>query len=65
MIWIYFIIGLAYWFLNTVVRKLDAREDFLLPLLWFFAWPFFLIIWIIIVIIGKVGEYKNKYKNTY
>lgn len=47
---IYLLIGLAYWALNSFVRKLDTDGDWLLPLVWFLAWPLAFASWAIILI---------------
>lgn len=45
---IYFLIGLSYWALNSFVRKLDTEGDWLLPIVWFIAWPLAFASWFII-----------------
>lgn len=49
MLAIYLIIGLLYWALNAFVRKLETDGDYLLPLVWFLAWPLAAITWLIIL----------------
>lgn len=49
MLAIYLIIGLLYWSLNSFVRKLETDGDYLLPLVWFLAWPLAFITWLIIL----------------
>ena len=56
MLALYFIIGLLYWTLNAFVRKLDTDGDWLLPLVWFLAWPLAAVSWLLIGI-NKVFEY--------
>lgn len=50
MIAVYLIIGLLYWSLNSFVRKLDTDGDWLLPLVWFLAWPLAAVSWFLIFI---------------
>lgn len=56
MLFIYLIIGLLYWALNSFVRKLETDGDWLLPLVWFLAWPLALLSWALILI-NAVFEY--------
>lgn len=56
MLALYFIIGLLYWTLNAFVRKLETDGDWLLPLVWFLAWPLAAVSWLLIGI-NKVFEY--------
>jgi len=53
---IYFTIGLLYWGLNSFVRKLEIDGDWLLPLIWFVAWPL-PVIALILVGLEKVVAY--------
>lgn len=60
---IYFTIGFLYWALNSFVRKLDTDGDWLLPIVWFFAWPLPLLAWCSIAIglvIYELGEWIRK-----
>lgn len=50
MIVAYLIVGLLYWGLNSFVRKLDTDGDWLLPIVWFFAWPLAAVSWFLILI---------------
>lgn len=60
MILAYFIIGLMYWALNSFVRKLETNDDWMLPLVWLFAWPIAFLTWVVIFIMWIVEEVKNK-----
>lgn len=51
----YFLIGLCYWALNSFVRKLETAGDWLLPLVWFIAWPLALLAWISIGVQHVLG----------
>lgn len=42
---IYFSIGFIYWFINSFIRKLEVDENWLLPLVWFIAWPLPILAW--------------------
>ena len=53
---IYFTVGLLYWGLNSFVRKLEIDGDWLLPLIWFVAWPL-PVIALILVGLEKVVAY--------
>jgi hypothetical protein len=46
---IYLLIGLIYWLINSFVRKLETDGDYLLPMVWFLAWPLAAITWLIIL----------------
>jgi hypothetical protein len=46
---IYLLIGLIYWLINSFVRKLETDGDYLLPIVWFLAWPLAAITWLIIL----------------
>lgn len=64
IIMIYLIIGLAYWAVNSFVRKLEIDGDWLLPLVWFLAWPLAAITWLFILATWTVDYLKHKfYKN--
>lgn len=56
MIAVYLIIGLLYWALNSFIRKLETDGDWLLPLVWFLAWPLAAISWLLILV-NKLFEY--------
>lgn len=45
---LYLLIGLIYWAINSFVRKLDTEGDWLLPIVWFIAWPLAFAYWFII-----------------
>ena len=49
---VYFLIGLMYWAVNFFVRKLhrenDNHEGWFLATSWFFFWPMFFFMWILI-----------------
>lgn len=66
---IYILIGLAYWALNSFVRKLETGGDWLLPLVWFLAWPIAFLSWAalffekLLLIIGDWLETKNRTKH--
>jgi hypothetical protein len=53
---IYLLIGLIYWLINSFVRKLETDGDYLLPIVWFLAWPLAAITWFIILIVW-IKEY--------
>lgn len=53
---LYLLIGLAYWALNSFVRKIETAGDWLLPLVWFLAWPLAFISWGVIFA-GKGFEF--------
>jgi len=61
----YFIIGLMYWALNSFVRKLETAGDWLLPLVWFLAWPIAFVTWLVVFIMWIVEEVKNKRFNKH
>jgi len=42
---IYLTIGLLYWALNSFVRKLEINGDWMLPIVWFLAWPIAFAAW--------------------
>lgn len=64
MIAVYLIIGLLYWGLNSFVRKLEIDGDWLLPLVWFLAWPLAAITWFFILAAYTIDYLKHKfYKN--
>lgn len=65
MILAYFIIGLMYWALNSFVRKLETAGDWLLPLVWFIAWPIAFITWGVMFIMWIVDKVKNKTFNKH
>lgn len=60
---IYFAIGFIYWFINSFVRKLDIDDNWLLPLVWFVAWPLPILAWCAIatgLIVFEIGEWIRK-----
>lgn len=65
MILAYFIIGLMYWALNSFVRKLEIDGDWMLPLVWLFAWPIAFLTWIVIFILWIVEQVKTKKFNKH
>lgn len=46
---IYLLIGLTYWAVNSFVRKIETNDDWLLPLVWFLAWPLAFLAWFILL----------------
>jgi len=56
---LYLSIGLIYWAVNAFIRKIDTDGDYLLPLVWFLAWPFAAITWTIILSVW-IKEYMVK-----
>jgi len=65
MILAYFIIGLMYWALNSFIRKLETNGDWMLPLVWLFAWPIAFLTWTAIFIMWIVEEVKAKRFNKH
>lgn len=61
----YFIIGLIYWALNSFVRKLETNGDWMLPLVWFFAWPIAFLTWGVLFIMWIIEEVKTKKFNRH
>lgn len=60
---IYLLIGLSYWALNSFVRKLETGGDWLLPLVWFLAWPLAFISWAVIFMTRGI-EYVAEWIST-
>jgi hypothetical protein len=52
IILIYFIIGIAYTFINGAIRKLD-NDDWILTYVWVFGWP----VCFICLIIEKTNKF--------
>ena len=48
---VYLTIGLLYWALNSFVRKLETGGDWLLPLVWFLAWPLAFLAWVVLFLV--------------
>jgi hypothetical protein len=65
MILAYFIIGLMYWALNSFIRKLETNGDWMLPLVWLFAWPIAFLTWAVIFIMWIAEEVKAKRFNKH
>jgi hypothetical protein len=58
---IYVVIGCLYWALNSFVRKLDTDGDWLLPLIWFVAWPIGFVSWIAVFIDYLLKKKRRKH----
>jgi hypothetical protein len=58
---IYVVIGCLYWALNSFVRKLDTDGDWLLPLIWFVAWPIGFVSWIVVFIDYLLKKKRKKH----
>ncbi len=56
----YLIIGFLYWAINSFVRKLETNGDWMLPLVWLFAWPLAFLTWFVILIQHLMNWSKNK-----
>lgn len=61
---IYLTIGLIYWLVNAFIRKLETDGDYLLPLVWFLAWPLAFVTWIIIFGIWIKEYLLNKFQKN-
>jgi hypothetical protein len=61
MMAIYFMVGLLYWGLNSFVRKLETEGDWLLPLVWFLAWPIGLISWFVVFVEYLLSKKRKKH----
>ena len=47
---LYLIIGLIYWAINSFIRRIEISGDWMLPLVWFLAWPLAFMAWFVILI---------------
>ena len=61
----YLTIGLLYWALNSFVRKLEVNGDWMLPLVWFLAWPIAFATWMVIFLDKGLTWIKNKNGTRY
>ncbi len=53
MLLIYFIIGIIYVLYNALVKKINSDGDWMLPLVWLFAWPLCFVALFVIYINNK------------
>jgi hypothetical protein len=58
---IYLIVGLLYWGLNSFVRKLETDGDWLLPIVWFLAWPIGFISWSFVFMDYLLSKQRKKH----
>ena len=52
----YFFIGVAYWFINGAIRKLEGREDPFISTLWLLGWPLCFILLLIVFIQKNINK---------
>lgn len=53
---IYLLIGLIYLLINTLVRKLNTEDDWMLPMVWLFFW------WLCFIVLFILWIQKKKSK---
>lgn len=51
---LYLSIGLIYWAINSFVRKLETHDDWMLPIVWFLAWPLAFAAWAVLLLVKVV-----------